>query len=518
MPRAIWNGSISFGLVNIPIKLYNAVSRKNVSFHQIDANTGARIKMQRVSAKTGEEVPYEQIVKGYELSPDRYVLVEPQELDALDPESSHTIDIEEFVDLADIDPIFFDAAYYVAPGKAAEKPYALLGQGHGGAGQGRAGPVRHAHEAVPGRRAGQGGHAPALHHGLRRRGGAARAAARARVGRRREGERQRGGHGRPADRLALRRLRARALQGHLPGAGARPDRAQGGRRGDRDRGGAGAGRNQVVDLMAALEASVADAREARKRHPTAVAAVDEDDEDESPKATTSTKAKAKKATKKRAAPAKRAKKTRALVGGRRRGPHALGLQPRQGPLPGGPLHQGRGPRLLRPHRPGAPAPPRRPRRDAPALPQRPRRQVVLREELPPPPARVGAARRRCRARTAIIEFCRIDSVAALMWVANLAALELHTSMARVDDPDAPTMVVFDLDPGAPAALLECAEVALLHPPRARAPRPRVRGQDLGLEGAAGLPAAQHADHVRPHRGVQPHAWPRPSSRRSPGRW
>jgi DNA end-binding protein Ku len=126
MPRAIWNGSISFGLVNIPIKLYNAVSRKNVSFHQIDADSGARIKMQRVSSKTGEEVPYERIVKGYELSPERYVLVEPEELDALDPEATHSIDIEEFVDLADIDPIFFDAAYYLAPGKGAEKSYALL--------------------------------------------------------------------------------------------------------------------------------------------------------------------------------------------------------------------------------------------------------------------------------------------------------------------------------------------------------------------------------------------------------
>ena len=78
MPRAIWSGSISFGLVNIPMKLYNAVSRKNVSFHQIDARTGARVKMQRVSSNDGEEVPYEQIVKGYELSPDRYVLVEPR--------------------------------------------------------------------------------------------------------------------------------------------------------------------------------------------------------------------------------------------------------------------------------------------------------------------------------------------------------------------------------------------------------------------------------------------------------
>jgi DNA end-binding protein Ku len=128
MPRAIWSGSISFGLVNIPIKLYNAVSKKNVSFHQIDSKTGSRVKMQRVSAADGSEVPYEDIVKGYELSPDRYVLIEPEELDALDPEATHTIDIEEFVDLADIDPVFYDSPYYVAPVKAAEKPYALLVQ------------------------------------------------------------------------------------------------------------------------------------------------------------------------------------------------------------------------------------------------------------------------------------------------------------------------------------------------------------------------------------------------------
>lgn len=126
MPRAIWSGSISFGLVNIPIKLFNAVSRKNVSFNQIDSRTGSRIKMQRVSAADGTEVPYEAIVKGYELSPDRYVLIEPEELDALDPDATHTIDIEEFVDLSEIDPIFYDAAYYVAPVKGTEKPYALL--------------------------------------------------------------------------------------------------------------------------------------------------------------------------------------------------------------------------------------------------------------------------------------------------------------------------------------------------------------------------------------------------------
>src|SRR5205085_4787780 len=126
MPRAVWSGSISFGLVNIPIKLFNSVSRKNVSFNQIDSRTGSRIKMKRVSAVDDTEVPYEAIVKGYELSPDRYVLIEPEELDALDPEATHTIDIEEFIDLAEIDPIFYDAPYYVAPVKAAEKPYALL--------------------------------------------------------------------------------------------------------------------------------------------------------------------------------------------------------------------------------------------------------------------------------------------------------------------------------------------------------------------------------------------------------
>jgi DNA end-binding protein Ku len=126
MPRAIWSGSISFGLVNIPVKLFTAVSRKSVQFHQIDSKTGSRVKMQRVSATDGHEVPYENIVKGYELSPDHYVLVEPGELDALDPEATHTIEIEEFVDLADIDPVFYDSPYFVAPVKAAEKPYALL--------------------------------------------------------------------------------------------------------------------------------------------------------------------------------------------------------------------------------------------------------------------------------------------------------------------------------------------------------------------------------------------------------
>jgi len=125
VPRAIWSGSISFGLVNIPVKLYSAVNRKTVHFNQLDMRTGARVKQRRVDAETGEEVPWDQIVKGYELSSGAYVTVSDDELAALDPKAVRTIEIEEFVDLAAIDPIFYDSAYYLAPDKAS-KPYALL--------------------------------------------------------------------------------------------------------------------------------------------------------------------------------------------------------------------------------------------------------------------------------------------------------------------------------------------------------------------------------------------------------
>jgi DNA end-binding protein Ku len=125
VPRAIWSGSISFGLVNIPVKLYSAVTRKTVHFNQLDLRTGARVKQKRVDAETGEEVPWDQIVKGYELSSGAFVTVSDDELAALDPKAVRTIEIEEFVDLSAIDPIFYDSAYYLAPDKAS-KPYALL--------------------------------------------------------------------------------------------------------------------------------------------------------------------------------------------------------------------------------------------------------------------------------------------------------------------------------------------------------------------------------------------------------
>jgi DNA end-binding protein Ku len=126
MARSMWSGAISFGLVNVPVKLYSAVSRKTVRFHQLNGETGNRIAQKRVDPETGEEVAYENIVKGYELTRDRYVLINPDELEALDPERTRTIDIEDFVDLADIDPVYYDHPYYLAPDKGAAKAYGLL--------------------------------------------------------------------------------------------------------------------------------------------------------------------------------------------------------------------------------------------------------------------------------------------------------------------------------------------------------------------------------------------------------
>jgi DNA end-binding protein Ku len=126
MPRSIWSGAISFGLVNVPVKLYSAVSKKTVRFHQLHGETGSRIQQRRVDPTTGEEVSYEDIVKGYEVGKDRYVVVTPDELEALDPEKTRSIDIEDFVDESEIDPIYYDHPYYLAPAQGAEKPYRLL--------------------------------------------------------------------------------------------------------------------------------------------------------------------------------------------------------------------------------------------------------------------------------------------------------------------------------------------------------------------------------------------------------
>jgi DNA end-binding protein Ku len=126
MPRSIWTGAISFGLVTVPVRLYSAVNRKTVRFNQLNNKTGSRINQKRVDASTGEEVAYEDLVKGYEISSDRYVVIEPGELEAVEPKKTKTIDIEDFVDLQDIDPIYYDHPYYLAPGPGGAKPYRLL--------------------------------------------------------------------------------------------------------------------------------------------------------------------------------------------------------------------------------------------------------------------------------------------------------------------------------------------------------------------------------------------------------
>ena len=126
MPRPIWNGSISFGLVNVPVRMFSAQSPKDVRFNQLHAPDNSRVRMKRFCEVENVEVPYDEIVKGYEIAPDQYVVIEPDELDSLDPKATHTIDIEEFVHLDQIDPVYFERAYYLVPDERSAKPYRLL--------------------------------------------------------------------------------------------------------------------------------------------------------------------------------------------------------------------------------------------------------------------------------------------------------------------------------------------------------------------------------------------------------
>jgi DNA end-binding protein Ku len=126
MPRAIWSGSISFGLLNVPVKLYSATSKQTVRFKELREGDGSRIRHKRVAEEDGKEVPYEKIVKGYEISPDQYVVLTREELEELDPKRTRAIEIQDFVDLDEIDPIYFDQPYYLGPDAGAEKAYSLL--------------------------------------------------------------------------------------------------------------------------------------------------------------------------------------------------------------------------------------------------------------------------------------------------------------------------------------------------------------------------------------------------------
>lgn len=131
MPRAIWTGTITFGLLNVPVKLYSAVSSKAIRFRELRESDGSRVRHKRVAETDGEEVAYEDLVKGYEISPEQYVILSREELDSLAPKRSKAIEIEDFVDLDQIDPIYFNQPYYLGPAPGAERAYALLAEAMG---------------------------------------------------------------------------------------------------------------------------------------------------------------------------------------------------------------------------------------------------------------------------------------------------------------------------------------------------------------------------------------------------
>jgi DNA end-binding protein Ku len=126
MARAIWSGTISFGLLNVPVRMYSAVSRKTIRFNELRESDGSRVRHKRVAEADDKEVAYDEIVKGYEISPDRYVVMTRDELDELNPAKTRAIEIQDFVDIEDIDPIYFDSPYYLGPADGAEKAYGLL--------------------------------------------------------------------------------------------------------------------------------------------------------------------------------------------------------------------------------------------------------------------------------------------------------------------------------------------------------------------------------------------------------
>ncbi len=136
VPRTIWKGAISFGLVNIPVGLYPATSDKSIHFNQFEEGTSDRIRYKKINERTGEEVPQDRIVKGYDLGGGEYVILSEEELESAEPKKSRQIEISDFVGLVDIDPVYFRSSYYLAPeGEGAEKAYALLRQAMAEAGR-----------------------------------------------------------------------------------------------------------------------------------------------------------------------------------------------------------------------------------------------------------------------------------------------------------------------------------------------------------------------------------------------
>ena len=126
MARSLWNGTVTFGLVNVPVTLYSATESKTVHFHEVHAEDGARIEHRRFCAKEDREVPYEEVVKGYEVSDGEYVVLDKDEIAAASGERTHVIAVEAFVEIGEIDPVFYDKAYFLGAGDKGEDGYRLL--------------------------------------------------------------------------------------------------------------------------------------------------------------------------------------------------------------------------------------------------------------------------------------------------------------------------------------------------------------------------------------------------------
>jgi DNA end-binding protein Ku len=126
MKRPVWKGAINFGLVHVPVRLWRATSPNDIRFRELHRKDHVPLKQKRVCPAENKEVPYDQVVKGLEVEKDHFIVIEPEELEALQPENAHSIDIEHFVDLVEVDPVYFETAYYVAPEQNAARAYSLL--------------------------------------------------------------------------------------------------------------------------------------------------------------------------------------------------------------------------------------------------------------------------------------------------------------------------------------------------------------------------------------------------------
>ena len=505
MPRPVWSGTISFGLVTIPVKLFHAVSRKNVSFNQLDDRSMSRIRMKKVSAETGEDVPDEHIVKGYEFE-GTVRRRRPDELEPFILVATKAIDLEEFVDLADIDPVFFDTPYIVAPDNSA-KPYMLLTKAMEDAGKVAVGtfvmrskqyvaalrPVdgrlmlstmAFADEVVDPGSIDELGDLEDVKIGPKELAMAEQLVES--LAGAFEPERFTDSYREQVLELIAKKAAGEAFEAPEPAAAA----------------------PQVIDLMAALEASVKAAKEAR---------ASSGHREGRPRRLSGRRGRSRGAPAPRrpapgrASPPSLPARGRPAAGGdRRRAELSLSnldkvLYPETGTTKGEVIeYYARIAPTMLPHLAG---------------------RALTFNRFPNGVEHKGFFEKRCAKHrpewmptapgpgdhNGTIEYCVIDEPAALVWAANMAALELHAPMALAEDLDTPRMVVFDLDPGPPAAIRECARTA---PPFATSSPPsssrRGRSRAARRASSSTCPSTRPAPTTRQARS----RWPSASSSRN----